>query len=270
MALYRKLFAILLLLAVLKLLVGCEVYQYHQNTADQIQGGGVSQMEYVLTERQIALLRKLGLPTDYNELNAEQKNAIQSIDRMLSYLEEKYGIAFSYLGYVPGGIEREHLIALPSEGDRNAAVTVYCDYADGQYTYEDNYHEILATPLYLETVRAFVFQHMDADHTKVFCEMKAVEQPLGENILKSASATIYIFISHEGCTPDEFDTFANTCGEWLKENFHGKPSRVNLFLTESDAMLCVAADTYRDVLADDIFLAQLACSINGDGSLYIR
>ena len=43
-----------------------------------------------LTQRQRELLEEMGLPADYDKLTDTQKNAVTSIEAMLSYLESKY------------------------------------------------------------------------------------------------------------------------------------------------------------------------------------
>ena len=41
-----------------------------------------------LTQRQRELLEEMGLPADYDKLTDTQKNAVTSIEAMLSYLEK--------------------------------------------------------------------------------------------------------------------------------------------------------------------------------------
>ena len=65
----------------------------------------------VLNDRQKEILAAGGLSADIEDLEPDQIRAILSIERMLSYMEDKYGTTFYYLGYVPAGIlEDETLI----------------------------------------------------------------------------------------------------------------------------------------------------------------
>ena len=56
-----------------------------------------------LTQRQRELLEEMGLPADYDKLTDTQKNAVTSIEAMLSYLESKYQEEFCYLSYAEAG-----------------------------------------------------------------------------------------------------------------------------------------------------------------------
>ena len=79
-----------------------------------------------LTQRQRELLEEMGLPADYDKLTDTQKNAVTSIEAMLSYLESKYQEEFCYLSYAEAGtLEKEHLEAYPASGTPSDVVTVY-------------------------------------------------------------------------------------------------------------------------------------------------
>ena len=85
----------------------------------------------------------MGLPADYDKLTDTQKNAVTSIEAMLSYLESKYQEEFCYLSYAEAGtLEKEHLEAYPASGTPSDVVTVYRTYEDGEYHYEDDYGNI--------------------------------------------------------------------------------------------------------------------------------
>ena len=74
----------------------------------------------VLNERQRELLTEEALPTDFEALPDPQQEALVAIEKMLCFLEEKYGREFSYCGYLAGGVlENEQLIACEKGGDRD-------------------------------------------------------------------------------------------------------------------------------------------------------
>ena len=264
MAMLRKAVAVLACLLGLSFIVGCNTEQTeHKETA---------QVEYTLTERQIDLLIKLGLPTNYSELNIEQKNAIAAIERMLSHLETEYGDTFVYLGYVSSTSgETEHLIAYPAEKGEDDAITLYCVYENGSFRYWDNMTEIQAKSAYEDAIRLFAGDYVDVQAVKVFSEIRNVETAYTkEDVLRTAAATSYIFLDEAKCSEEQFVAFAEACAALLQENFHNKASRINLFLTRSDEMYRIRQETYRDVLADDIFTKEIDCSISGDGTITIR
>ena len=229
-------------------------------------------MKYELSERQIALLKELGLPESYDKLNADQKNAIVSIEAMLIHLEETYGKSFRYLGYVPyTGAEQEHLIAYPADGTPADAVILYRNLENGQFRYEDNYNEVTAKPLYLEAVRTFVAEHLDANGVKVFCKMRSVDDNFTqEEILKQASATIVVFISESSCTQEQFDAFTEVCRQWLTDHFHGEGTRITLRLTQAGAMGEISEDNYLDQMGREIFSADVDVSIDAEGNVTVH
>ena len=171
-----------------------------------------------LTQRQIKLLEEMGLPADYGELTDSQKNAVTSIEAMLSYLERKYQEKFCYLSYAEEGtLEKEHLEAYPASGTPSDVVTVYRTYEDGEYHYEDDYANIGVRPLYESRVRGFAVQSFPESGIKVFSDIRNLGQctegqsVTEENVLHSVSAVTYIFISESACTETQFRVFTEEC-----------------------------------------------------------
>ena len=65
-----------------------------------------------LTQRQKELLEEMGLPADYGELTDTQKNAVTSVEALITYLEDKYHEKFCDLSYAEAGrLEEERLEA---------------------------------------------------------------------------------------------------------------------------------------------------------------
>ena len=94
-----------------------------------------------LNKRQKSILEAEGLPTDYEKLTWTQKRAIVSIEEMLQYVDEKYNKTFLYAGYVPAGpMETEHLIAYPSDGDKQDESFTITRTENG---YEDDYISVV-------------------------------------------------------------------------------------------------------------------------------
>ena len=259
----KYLFLVILLLLGLTAMTGCTGKPNNKEDTP---------MKYELSERQIALLSELDLPVSYDELNAEQKNAIISIENMLIHLEEKYAKNFCYLGYVPySPAEHEHLIAYPADGTPKDAVTLYRISENGEFRYEDNYTEVIAKPLYLEAVQAFVGAHLDPSGIKVFCKMRSVDENFTkEEILKHAAATIVVFIDEDTCSREQLDAFTETCKQWLADHFHGEGTRITLRLTRTDAMGDIFEDNYLDQMGEDIFSADVDISINTSGTVSVH
>lgn len=229
-----------------------------------------------LTERQKALLEEQGLPTEYDKLTDTQKNAIVSVEALLTYLEEKYGEEFCYLSYAEAGpLEEEHLEAYPASGAPTDVVTVYRTYEDETYHYEDDYGNIQVTPLYESVVRAFAAEHFSEDGIKVFSDIKALAQDTEaqsiteEDILQSASAVTYIFISENICTEAQFQEFKDDCAQWIEANIRGTAAQICLRLTDAAQWESVDPSDYEDKLREDIFTAKAECAVSEAGKVTV-
>lgn len=142
------------------------------------------------------------MPTQYKELTLSQKTAIEAIEDMLVYLEEKYEDTFSYSGYVTQStVEEEHLIAECSSG----TVTVYRRYLDGGWSCEDDYAEVCAVPKYKELIDERVSQYFDSGTYKVSVMVNRMTSET-QNPFLGASGTSYIFVD-ESAGKEKFDVF---------------------------------------------------------------
>lgn len=89
---YKKLFIII---GILLILSGCEdkeIINSDIETREKIE-------EVVLTKRQKFILKSEDLSTNYKELTTTQQSAIKNVEELLTYLENKYQISFSYSLY---------------------------------------------------------------------------------------------------------------------------------------------------------------------------
>lgn len=127
---------------------------------------------YALNERQKSILEEMELPTEYEELLPSQKRAIVAIEEMLQYAEDKYGISFSYRGYIapsvfsPLEVERTH--AYPTSGDRDRDWFTIKKTDDG---YEDDYIERASCEGYASYVRDGLKEIYPDVEIKVFAEV---------------------------------------------------------------------------------------------------
>lgn len=229
-----------------------------------------------LTQRQRELLEEMGLPADYDKLTDTQKNAVTSIEAMLSYLESKYQEEFCYLSYAEAGtLEKEHLEAYPASGTPSDVVTVYRTYADGEYHYEDDYGNIGVRPLYESRVREFAVQSFPESGIKVFSDIRNLGQGTDgqsvteENVLQTASAVTYIFISESVCTEAQLRDFTEECAQWMESQCQGVAAQICLRLTDAAQWELIDATGYEDKLRADIFTAEAECAISASGKVTV-
>ncbi len=236
-----------------------------ENVSSDVKDGVLEEKEeYVLNERQKEILRKEGLPTEYEELTLSQKAAIEAIENLLVYLEEKYEDTFSYSGYVAQStVEEEHLIAECSQG----TVTVYRRYVDGGWSYEDDYAEVCAVPKYKELIDERVSQYFASGTYKVFVMVNRMTSETQIPFL-GASGTSYIFVD-ESVGKEKFDEFVSEYTEWITESSEGLPTGASIFFTDAGKIENIRVSNYAQMLLKDIFIKEVNYSISVDGNVHI-
>ena len=214
-------FTLLLVLVVSTGVRGCcaENNTAPKNDNSQEEGG-----EVVLNERQKGILSEEGLPTEYGELRGQQQDAIVAIEELLKHLEGKYGIGFTYAGYVPSApLDGEHLVAYPTGGDK--VLDLFEAYrVDGEIT--DDYITVVIRPIYNDIVEDFVSRFFDKRDFKVFTEIghtEIKELPVDPaNLSSKIRAGTWIYIDSANIDKSTFDEFVNRFSNWMEENqFYG-------------------------------------------------
>lgn len=267
------LISILVLAALLLTMLGCQPIGTPAASHTAAPSGAETEETALLTERQIRILEEQGLPTSYEALSLTQKAAIEAIEEMLCYLEQRYDDQFTYSGYVANsGVEQEHLYAVSEAYSNLGLVTVYRSYKDGSYTYSDNYSSLLAKPLYEEALNDWIAQSIPEEAFIVFSELSSADDdPQKERILSQASAASYILISEEACTKEALGALVDRFGPWIKEQARGAQPSVTLFYLTSPEMMSIATgDTYQDLLPKLRDGVYYRCSLSEDGNLQIH
>lgn len=254
-------------LVICSLLASCAISQ----NVDVLDAAGHQKNSVTLTDNQIALLEEEGLPTDYNSLTLTQKSAIVAIEDMLQYLENKYGMEFSYYGYIPAsGMDREHLLAVPPEGVSDLAVTVYRDYEDGQFIYSDDFLTVLAQPVYKDAMQKYFDSCMETGFFKVFTEVlggEISENP--EDILKSASGVVNVALDGSKHSENSLQGYADAFAEWYLKNRGDRSTTLAIMLVPEDLFSQLGETNYANSLNPNTYTARINCVIYGDGSTKI-
>lgn len=176
----------------------------------------------VLKQRQTEILERAGLNVNFNELTLLQKKAIVAIEDMLCHLEKKYGVAFVYKGYVAAGpMEKEHMIAYPQDRAMSDEVTVYRNYIDGAFQYEDDYMRLIACPLYQSALESYVNKFFPREQYSLFCTVTHIRTPFYEKeILSSASAAAWLILP-DSVSQEEFHLFLDKYAGWIQKKSGG-------------------------------------------------
>ena len=236
---------------------GCSIYQWIKND------------DSILNERQKKILSEAELPTDYDELQPHQQSAIVAIDELLDYVEDKYGIGFEYLGYVPDGIlESEHLLAYPSGGSKTLDI-VKVEWVKGEIT--DDYVSVVMRSMIEKVTSDFVSQYFDKEDFKVFTETPYSDLdslPIGYSDLSgNFDGASYIFINGGNVTEKEYDKFIKNLAGWVKKNrYYGWN---NIMLIKKGTIDDLTENTYNDFFGSNKILRDKICSLHSDGEMKI-
>lgn len=228
---------------------------------------------YTLTERQRGILAENGLPTSYEELSLMQKSAIAAIEDMLCYLEQQYEDRFTYAGYVADSpVEQEHLLALSEAYPNCGPVTVYRSYADGAFSYRDNYSTLAAKLLYEQALNDWIAQSIPDSEFIVFSDVSSADASLQKDgILSQASAASYVLIAEDACTEEELKALVDAFGPWIREQSRKTQANVTLFYLAAPELMALADnDTYEDLLPRLREGVYYSCSVSVDGNLKIK
>ncbi len=177
-----------------------------------------------LTNRQKKILESVGLPMTYENLGYIQRRSILNIEKMLVYLEEKYGIPFAYQGYSNGLQEREWLQAYPVERENSEDIVTVNVNRDGSY--RDNYMWICTRKRYAEEVADFTREYFNTNAAKVYCRYGGTTlttlEDLGEGTLDHTCyglCHIYFYVDVE---KEAVKDFPQALGAWsVKHGYYG-------------------------------------------------
>lgn len=270
---WKLAFAAVMMVAVL---AGCAASATRASgESEQENGDKATQTEVsvVLTERQKEILEQGGLPTEYEELTIRQKSAIVKIEKMLVYLEDKYGKEFAYAGYVPGELmDEEHLLAYPADDPESQVITVWRNEEDGEEdAFEDDYPCILATPWYQAAAEAYFAKTFVPETFLVYAEVTETEEDVTEEtILRKASAKLYVLLDEQTCTKQQLDDFAAGYGAWMQEQSDScQSSSTAMYLASRELMNETDSDNYENVIMAGETSGHVICSIHADGRINI-
>jgi hypothetical protein len=243
---------------------GCEMGDNNNPKGGNSENAGGNDM---LNERQMKILSEQGLSTDYKTLDEHQQEAIVAIEELLSYLETKYEIGFTYLGYnAKGPLEDEKLTAYPSDGDELIdIVTATRKHA----TIVDDYINVVILPVFNDVVSTYVRQFFAEKDFKVFSEIsssKIDELPVNAEDLKgNIGAGNWIFIDSSSVSETEFNKFVDQFPDWIKENkFYGTSQ---LIYFEKDATKYLTIYNYEESLDSEKCLRKVRCMLNNDDTI---
>ena len=173
-----------------------------------------------LTQRQKDILREVDLPTDYQELSLSQQNAINSIEDMLSYAENKYKIPFSYARYSQFDVlEGEHMRAYPTSGDKETDSFTITKIEKG---YTDDYLQIAIREPYIQMLSKNIRNIIPKTEFRVYADITntSLEKiPVNnEDYNGNVSCSMCVFIDDITLQDKNIDEFEEEFYNFLYKN----------------------------------------------------
>ena len=219
-----------------------------------------SETKIILSERQKAILAEVGLPTEYEALTRTRKKAIVAIEEMLQNVEQKYGRAFAYAGYIAKGVlEPEQLWAYPVDGHRETETFVVTrKTVDGEIVYQDTHLLIAAKDKFSQYAQTELKAMTGLNEIKVFSELtKLATQSVPENYEEfdgHTSAKLWIFFDGASCSAERLQEMIRDFEGWMQE--HRIYGRCQYILLHENVLPSLTQYNYTDRLAKRDYLAR--------------
>ena len=216
-----------------------------------------SKPEIVLNESQKEILEEVGLPTDAEELDSSQQEAIIAIDEMLTEIEKKYNTSFSYAGYIaPGPLEHEQLIAYPTEGSSRDTFTVTRGKENGKYVYEDEYANVLAEHVYTSYILKYCQTQVGEENVKIYSIITGIKEKKTQfqekDIANNISGESCVFVDGGRVTEEDYNEFLLNYKQWIKEQ--GINDDTEFILLKEGLIDEVNGYSYTDYLSAECYL----------------
>ena len=222
----RKMIA---LLACLLLLGACQ-------QTDKLPEQESLEVKGELTDRQKEILALEKLPTNYEELSYRQREAIQAIEEMLTYIEDKYGKPFDYVAYYePDMIQVETLVVCEPG---LSAIDYSVEIKRVENEFQDDYPDSLARQVYKPVIEGQLLDLMGEENiklTSLTCSMGQSADLVKnfEEIQKNPSFSAFHMVAIRASDEiNNLDGLEMELTDWLEKN--AIQSTTRLFLLDED------------------------------------
>ncbi len=209
------------------------------NMSDNFSSLDNSNERNVLTERQVDILEKEGLPINYDELTDRQRKTIDDIECKFKYLDKKYDNQFEFIGYtLERNSEYGYLTVYPVNGNKDIdSFKVYSD--DGKL--KDTYINVLLRPILENEIKNSIVNEMKTNELLkvfVFVNDTSLEQipDSFSNIDCMFNLQITIFVGSDTFNKSEFEEFVCSVSSLLKDKKMYGTAYFNLFQEDIDLL----------------------------------
>ena len=228
-----------------------------------------------LNERQREILKKEDLPQDYDELSQTQKRAIYRMEKMLSYLDEKYpGVEFRYLEYSAGYFDTEWLSVYPRGGSSSRdIVTVRPADNNENGTFTDNYIGVYVRPFYEEAIAQYVKDYFQSENVLVIgpdsvkTTLESTDDVEAGKIAGNCSGSCNIYF-YQNLPDEKMKEFCEAFGAWCAENGYSGDHLVTL-VESPERLEEISEFNQYSYLNEDTYTLQYHCTVSESGTVDI-
>lgn len=218
----------------------------------------------VLNEWQKNLLMQEGLPTEFEELDFSQQQAIMRMYEMKKYLDDKYDMNFEYVGYIPAEfMEREQFFAYPKNFGTDSGRNIVTVETDENGDFKDDYKPPFLREYVEQEMRDFVSEYADKNNlgdTALFIsQVFPTEFNHINQIQKQADGTddfcwefscsATCFVHEDRCSKTELEELGRAFAEWDNERHIMAQMRFQLF--NQDDIEKINASNMADYYVDE-------------------
>ena len=221
-----------------------------------------------LNERQKQLLREVGLPEDYYELNHVQQDAIVKIENSICYMEEKHPEdrgKFSYSGFFGNQVTLKVPDSCP---EFHVIVDIYSK--NGKRVYKDNYENYRIRDAYKAELSVFLDKHIGPGNYIIVPNITKVKET-GDTAVNRVIGVPAIVVKDAG--RERMAGIALNYAKWLKRVHHKKADAAHFHGYSEEYFNMITEENYRgDPEAPWRWkeLGRVTVSFSGDEPIEIR
>ena len=206
---------------------------------------------YRLNERQKTILAKEGLSTKYNKLNSSQQKMIKSVEKMLTFIENKYNVSFEYVSYCSKENGDCETLEVYPEKNKVEGFPVNIKMIEGNYC--DDYVKIYSKWPLETYLRENIKKNYVDKKIKIFADIRDIslsEIPkAGVELDGNVSAGITLFVDSSTCSKANFIELKEFVEKFLVD--HRIESELRIFYEKAGYIDDINDFNYLDYLEDE-------------------
>lgn len=210
----------------------------------------------VLNDTQKSILQEMGLSTNYEDLSFNQKDDIVAIDKMLTYIEKKYDVQFTYEGFEEESTaSKQKLYVYPSSGVKGVDTVTVEETSDG---YTDDYLNVAATDLMLMYSEDQLKQIITDSEIRAFPTVTSNSLPAVPKDISDLDGKVVVdlFVYVDGNTSDneKLKKIEEQVKEWAGQ--HSFSGTGEMVLLKENLLSKLNMNNYTDYLMPDSYITR--------------